>query len=240
MTNTKKKIKTKTLIGYIVSIICLLLCLYITVEVIVASNQNRPPRIFNISVTYVPTESMEPTISSNSYIMFHGTSFDDVKVKDSNNEGDIIIYYSKKNDFYIVHRAIGRGIDENGNKYLICKGDNNTVSDAENVYPAMVYGKYMTTIGFMSIFSGGVNTSAFFVILIIIFIIMVAMQVTSMVISVKKEKLKESKKEEENRIREELKAQILKEELEKLRNQNNTNSIDNNSTSDDNTKEIDS
>ncbi len=240
MTNTKKKIKTKTLIGYIVSIICLLLCLYITVEVIVASNQNRPPRIFNISVTYVPTESMEPTISSNSYIMFHGTSFDDVKVKDSNNEGDIIIYYSKKNDFYIVHRAIGRGIDENGNKYLICKGDNNTVSDAENVYPAMVYGKYMTTIGFMSIFSGGVNTSAVFVILIIIFIIMVAMQVTSMVISVKKEKLKESKKEEENRIREELKAQILKEELEKLRNQNNTNSIDNNSTSDDNTKEIDS
>ena len=240
MTNTKKKIKTKTLIGYIVSIICLLLCLYITVEVIVASNQNRPPRIFNISVTYVPTESMEPTISSNSYIMFHGTSFDDVKVKDSNNEGDIIIYYSKKNDFYIVHRAIGRGIDENGNKYLICKGDNNTVSDTENVYPAMVYGKYMTTIGFMSIFSGGVNTSAVFVILIIIFIIMVAMQVTSMVISVKKEKLKESKKEEENRIREELKAQILKEELEKLRNQNNTNSIDNNSPSDDNTKEIDS
>ena len=239
MTNTKKKIKTKTLIGYIVSIICLLLCLYITVEVIVASNQNRPPRIFNISVTYVPTESMEPTISSNSYIMFHGTSFDDVKVKDSNNEGDIIIYYSKKNDFYIVHRAIGRGIDENGNKYLICKGDNNTVSDTENVYPAMVYGKYMTTIGFMSIFSGGVNTSAVFVILIIIFIIMVAMQVTSMVISVKKEKLKESKKEEENRLREELKAQILKEELEKLRNQNNTNSIEKNSPSDDNTKEID-
>ena len=220
MTNTKKKIKTKTLIGYIVSIICLLLCLYITVEVIVASNQNRPPRVFNISVTYVPTESMEPTISSNSYIMFCGTSFDDVKVKDSNNEGDIIIYYSIKNDFYIVHRAIGRGIDENGNKYLICKGDNNQVSDTENVYPGMVYGKYITTIGFMSIFSGGVNTSAVFIILIIIFIIMVAMQVTSMVISVKKEKLKESKKEEENRLREELKAQILKEELEKLRNQN--------------------
>ena len=238
MTNTKKKIKTKTLIGYIVSILCLLLCLYITVEVIVASNLNRPPRVFNISVTYVPTNSMEPVISANSYIMFHGTSFDDVSVDETN--GDIIIYYSNKNDFYIVHRAIGRGIDENGNKYLICKGDNNPTKDAENVYPAMVYGKYMTTIGFMSIFSGGVNTSAVFVILIIIFIIMVAMQVTSMVISVKKEKLKESKKEEENRIREELKAQILKEELEKLRNQNNTNSIDNNSPSDDNTKEIDS
>ncbi|MCR5647772.1 MAG: signal peptidase I [Acholeplasmatales bacterium] len=240
MTKTKKKIKTKTLIGYIVSIFCLLLCLYITVEVIVASNQNRPPRVFNISVTYVPTESMEPTISSNSYIMFYGASFDDVKVKDSNNEGDIIIYYSNKNDFYIVHRAIGRGIDENGNKYLICKGDNNTIEDAEHVYPAMVYGKYITTIGFMSIFTGGVNTSAVFVILIIIFIIMVAMQVTSMVISVKKEKLKESKKEEENRLREELKAQILKEELEKLRNQKAVDSNQDNSISDENEDKIDS
>ena len=48
-----KKLKKSTIIGYIVSILCLLLCLYITIEVIGANTNNRPPRIFNISVSKI-------------------------------------------------------------------------------------------------------------------------------------------------------------------------------------------
>ena len=77
--SNSKTIKKSTIIGYIVSILCLLLCLYITIEVIVANTNNRPPRIFNISVSYVPTESMEPTISAGSYVMFVGVNQDDIK-----------------------------------------------------------------------------------------------------------------------------------------------------------------
>ena len=60
----------KKIIGYVVSMLSILLCLYITIEVINANTNNRPPKIFGLSVSYVPTPSMEPTIKTGSYIMF--------------------------------------------------------------------------------------------------------------------------------------------------------------------------
>ena len=134
-----KKSKKNSIIGYIVSILCLLLCLYITVEVINANNHNRPPKIFNLSISYVPTSSMEPTIFAEEYVLFKGIKYKDVytgsyATPEENHQyqsGDIIVFYSHKDDKYIIHRAVGRGIDENGNEYIITWGDNNATQDEE-------------------------------------------------------------------------------------------------------------
>ena len=87
---SKKEPLYKKIIGYVVSMLCILLCLYITIEVISANTNNRPPRIFGLSVSYVPTQSMEPTIKAGEYIMFKQADFDSVE------EGDIIVYYNSE------------------------------------------------------------------------------------------------------------------------------------------------
>ena len=199
----------KEAIGYIVSFLCLILCLYITVEVIVANTNNRPPSVFGVSVSYVPTESMEPTIEAGDYVMFTKVNFDDVKVDD-------IVVYKSSDDGFIIHRVIEKNSD-----YLICKGDNNPLEDKEVVTSSMLFGRYVTTLGFMQIFTGGINKNLIFFILILIFILMMIMQGVSIYIKSKTENVKKKHDEEMNLLREELKKEILAEELKKLREENN-------------------
>ena len=191
----KKEPLYKKIIGYVVSMLCILLCLYITIEVVNANTNHRPPRIFGLSVSYVPTASMEPTIKTGDYIMFSQASFDSVS------EGDIIVYYNANE----VTRVIKT------------KGDNNYLADDIEVTPDMIYGKYLTTLGFMAIFSGGINQNLIFFILIVIFALMLGMQIASIFINKKKEQLKDDKEKKKELLREEMKRQILAEELAKLK-----------------------
>lgn len=221
-----KKLKKSSIVGYIVSILCLLLCLYITIEVIVANSNNRPPKIFNCSVSYVPTNSMEPKIKAGDYVFFVGVSPDDVKTgsgtvdeNHKNSDGDIIVYYSEKEDKFIIHRVVGISYDENG-RYFTFYGDNNLLADDLKVRDSMIYGKYVTTLGFMSIFSGGVNTNLIFFILVGIFVIMIIMQVAQIVLKNKAEAIKKKSIDDKNALREELKRQILEEEIAKLKAKN--------------------
>lgn len=202
----KKKGLVHSIIEYILTFLSLLLCIYITTEVIVSNIEDRPPRIFNLSVSYVPTGSMEPTITSSSYVLFKKISFDDVEV------GDIIVYKSNEQDKYIIHRVV-----EKYNDYLITKGDNNIISDTERITSDMVYGKYIMTLGFMSIFSGGISKNIVFFILIIIFILMIIMQIISILVKNKNEQIKKDIEIEKEKIKEELKKQILAEEIEKIK-----------------------
>lgn len=207
----KKKGLVKTIIEYSLSFLCLFLCLYITIEVISANTEGRPPRIFNISVSYVPTASMEPTINSNDYVMFVGADFNSVAVN------DIIVYKSNTENKYIIHRVIEKYED-----YLITQGDNNPIPDSEKITPDMVYGRYVMTLGLMStIFSGGISQNIIFIILVVIFVIMIIMQMVSIVIKNKTEKLKNDIEAEKEQLREELKKEILEEELRKIKEQNN-------------------
>lgn len=207
----KKKGLVKTIIEYSLSFLCLFLCLYITIEIIRANTEGRPPRIFNISVSYVPTASMEPTINSNDYVMFVGADFNSVAVN------DIIVYKSNTENKYIIHRVIEKYED-----YLITQGDNNPIPDSEKITPDMVYGRYVMTLGLMStIFSGGISQNIIFIILVVIFVIMIIMQMVSIVIKNKTEKLKNDIEAEKEQLREELKKEILEEELRKIKEQNN-------------------
>ena len=204
----KKEPLYKKIIGYVVSMLCILLCLYITIEVVNANTNHRPPRIFGLSVSYVPTASMEPTIKTGDYIMFSQASFDSVS------EGDIIVYYNANEVKYIVHRVIEKN---EVTRVIKTKGDNNYLADDIEVTPDMIYGKYLTTLGFMTIFSGGINQNLIFFILIVIFALMLGMQIASIFINKKKEQLKDDKEKKKELLREEMKRQILAEELAKLK-----------------------
>ena len=201
----KQESKIKRIASYVISILCLVLCIFITVEVIAANTQGRPPRVFGVSVSYVPTESMEPTIKAGEYVMYTKTSFNDVNVDD-------IIVYKNSNDMFIIHRVIEKNSD-----YLIAKGDNNPVEDTENVTSDMVYGKYVMTIGILSIFSGGISKNLIFFILIIIFVIMIGMQIVSIVIKNKTDEVNKNIEEKKQVLIEQLKKEILEEELAKLK-----------------------
>ena len=205
----KKKLKAK--ITIILSVLVFVLSLTIIIKVVVANTQHKLPSVFGFSVSYVPTQSMEPTISSDQYILSQSTTFDKVNVD------DIIIYRSNTENRFIVHRVIAKYDD-----YLITKGDNNPIADTEHITSDMVCGKYITTIGFLSIFSGGVNSTVVYVILVILFVILIITQGFSIYIKYKADRIKKQNELRNKQALEELRQEIYKEELEKLRkNQKN-------------------
>lgn len=227
----EKKISPKKLIGYICTGICVILIAYIIIAVIDAKQKNKVPSIFGVSISYVPTDSMKGTIEAGDYVLFTNAKMEDC------NLDDIVVYYNQIEKKNIIHRVIGVVRDgqlitnENykdyisfsdySTDYLITKGDNNLIADTIKVDSTMVYGKYVTTVGFMKIFSGGIDSSVVFMLLFLIFAVIVAVQVVQIVLKHKTEETR--KKNEEAKIQrdkmlEELKQQILKEELEKLKN----------------------
>ena len=199
--------KKSKILGYILTGICLILCLIISVEVIVSGSEQRPPRFFGYSISYVPTNSMEPTIMAGDYILFCEASFDEVNV------GDIIIYRSKEGVMagnFIVHR-----VTEKYGDYLVTKGDFNTISDDEKITPDMVFGKYITTIGILDILSSPQSRVIVFFIVIMTFVVMLGLQFISVILNYKKEKLQVENKQRHDKLIEELREELLKEELEK-------------------------
>lgn len=235
MDETKKKkwLSAKNIILYIFSMLALVLCIYIVSSVIVANSQRRPPRIFGLSISYVPSESMDPVIKKGDYVLFRQASYKEVKVN------DIIIYYNESENKYIIHRVVAKYVDgvveskidgydsmidlvdTEEKNYLVTKGDNNgNVTDKIAVTQKLVYGKYLTVIGFMSIFSKGINQSVIYFVLIGIFIIMIAMQTVSIIIKKKADDAKKQNQEQEQekqKLLDELRQQVLEEELAKIK-----------------------
>ena len=234
--NKKKNIKA--IISYVVGMIALVLCIYIVTEVIIGTSNKRPPRVFGLSVSYVPTGSMEPTIETKSYVLFRSASYKECKMD------DIIVYYNSSESKYIIHRVIGKVVDgelvekssryddatnivhvTDETNYLITMGDNNgNKTDTIAVTKNLVYGKYITGLGFMNIFSSGINPFIIYSILIVIFVIMIGIQTFQLIT---KKKIDDAKKQNEDlkeQLIEDLRKQVLEEELAKLRaNKENTN-----------------
>lgn len=206
----ENKLTKKDIISYIISAICMILCILITIEVISANVSKRPPRIFGYSISYVPTQSMEPVIMAGDYVLYKKATFNSVE------ENDIIVYRSS-DDIYIIHEVITKNTEDG---YIIAKGVNNTLADDEKVTADMIYGKYIMTIDFLDFLSGGVNQNAIFVILIGIFVIMLIMQTVSVIVKKKTEDINKKSEEDKKLLLEQLKNEIIAEELEKLRKQN--------------------
>lgn len=227
----KEQNKVKAIISYAIGMVALVLCIYIVSSVIVATTEKRPPRIFGLSVSYVPTGSMEPTIETKSYVLFRKASYKECKVD------DIIVYYNSKESKYIIHRVIGKvtngelvakssRYDEANiivnvtteTDYLITMGDNNgNNSDSIAVTKNLVYGKYVTGLGFMNIFSSGINPVVIYSILIVIFLIMIGIQTFQLITKKKVDDAKKQNEDLKEQLLEELRKQVLEEELQKIK-----------------------
>ena len=209
----KYKKLIKKIVSGAITFLCALAVVLTCVEVVSASKAGRPPRMFGYSISYVPTDSMEPTISVGDYVIFKKITFDEV------NENDIIIYRSKAtktNGMFIIHRVM-----EKHDTYLIVQGDNNIIPDKEQVTSDMVYGIYLDDVGFLTALTNGTGRNTLFVIIFVLFAAIAGLQVFATFVKGKKEEIEKQTEDLKKQALEEMKAQILKEELERLRSQNN-------------------
>lgn len=116
-----KKIKTGNLI-LILSIIFLIFVLFLKIYF-----PDRKIQPFGITILKVSSNSMKPTLKKDDYIV--------IKKQKDYEIGDIITFKSKE-DCLITHRII-----EKYENVFITKGDNNNISDDEQVKMGVILGK---------------------------------------------------------------------------------------------------
>ena len=200
--------KLSNIIQYVLIGLTVIFCFYLSIEVVVAVKNELPVSLFSYSISYVPTNSMEDEIMPGDYVLFKKTDFSKV------NENDVIVYKSKSDDMYgkfIIHRVI-----EEHEDYFITKGDNNPLPDDEVITSDMVIGKYICVIGFMKGLSD--NKTLFIVILFVVIISLFGSQIVTNYLKKKREEIKENNELEKQALLEQLRKEILEEELEKIRN----------------------
>ncbi len=188
--------------------ICILLTCYMLICNIVAVKKEKPVSYFGYSYSYVPTESMYPTIKAGDSIIFKKVSYDDISL------GDIIVYKSMEGQtkgLYIVHRVI-----EITNDGFIVQGDNNLIPDDELVTESKLIGKYVRTFNFLNIGKLASNKSIIYGILVVFFAIIIISESVNIYLAKNKNKLKENIKtktdlELKNEVLEEMKQELLKE-----------------------------
>ena len=197
------------IITVITVVLFVLAILTITVSMISASN-GTPVNIFGYTLSYVPTESMEPTIKKDSYIIIKKASANTMA------EGDIIVYKSLEGEtkgMLIVHRIYS--VTTEG---FVMKGDNNYIVDPEVVTSDMVYGKFVSNADLLNKLSFNINRTFIFVIVIIMLLAFTIIQFVNVLIVFKQKETEKQKEELKNILLEKMKNEIYQEELEKLKN----------------------
>ena len=124
---TKKRLLTSLRLLPSILWWCALLLTALVIGVFISANfRGEVPRIFGYSVMHIVSDSMEPTIERDSYILIKRV--DPATVK----ENDIICFYSTDSAIYgcpNTHRVIGEPILEDGEYFYVTKGDKSPVPD---------------------------------------------------------------------------------------------------------------
>lgn len=200
--------KVSKFISYILLGVCIFLCFYVSFQIVVAIKRDLPVSLFSYSVSYVPTNSMEDEIMPGDYVLFKKTEFGQVDVN------DVIVYKSKSGNMkgnYIIHRVI-----EEHNGYFITQGDNNPLPDEEHITADMIVGEYVKVVSFI-----GFIVDHKTLIVVILFILVIVSLLSQYATNYLKKKQKENEEEQlikKEQLLEQLKQEILEEELEKIRN----------------------
>lgn len=206
--------KGKKILKIIISMIsgCLFLfSILVLVTYISANKQGKLPMIFNCTISSVPTESMKPTLIPGDYIFLQKVKYENIEVD------DIIVYKSKKSNIFIIHRVVS--ITEEG---LVMQGDNNLKVDDEVVTKDMVQGKYCKTLFNLSNISILDNKNLMFGVLFLLFGVIIVTQIFGVYAQMKNEKNKQEVEKLKQEVLEEMKKEILAEELEKLKKDKKT------------------
>lgn len=204
----------KKIIKYIITCVLLIIIsilTYFVISNVVAKKNNTISSFFGFSVSYVPSESMEPTIEKGSTVLFKKDDFSNAK------ENDIIVYKNDELNIYVIHRI---KYYEN-NKGFVMQGDNNKTVDT-NKDGSILYvnqnnyvGKYLKTVSVFSINSTLSRTIIFILAILTTFFIMVT-EIFSFIRNVK-----DNKKENNVKIDDKEKELLRKEILEELKKEMN-------------------
>lgn len=185
----------------------MLTVIYMVICNIVAFKKERPVNYFGYSYSYVPTQSMEPTIMAGDTVIFKKCKYEDLKV------GDIIVYRSKEGQtkgMYIIHR-INRICDD-GFEML---GDNNHgIVDDEHITKDMVMGKYIRTFNFLNIGKLASNKNIIFGLLALFFLGIIILETINIFLTQRNNALKKKKEAIKEQLLSDMKAELMKEILE--------------------------
>lgn len=195
-------------IGNIVTVALFALCIWIIIKSTLAAKQNRPAFYFNYAISVVASDSMVPTFKKDDLIIYKKIDIIDVQI------GDIVVFRDITDGKSITHRVVSQ---ESVNPLsYITQGDANDAPlrdgtliidriTAENLYGKVIH--YGSFLGIGKLVNDG--RGILFILVIIGFLILALMEVKNIYLTLKK-----SKEEEiENKMREELKNQLLEEGL---------------------------
>lgn len=199
-----KQIKIEKTIGKIFKTITLaLLGMLLIINLIMLYQTNikhaEIPRIGNISVFNIVSESMEKAINVNDLIVIKKCSEDEIQ------KGDIITY--KKEDGSIVTHRIVKINKENGQNVYTTKGDNNEVEDDEKIKHEQVHGKYLFKIKGIGKFAQDLQKNNVLISVVLIIIIFVILKNGN-----------DKKKETRKKVREKYDIKKKRDEYNKKRN----------------------
>ena len=199
--------KLSKIISYVLIVICTFLCFYISFQIVVAIKNDLPVSLFSYSISYVPTDSMEDEIMPGECVLFKKTSFEQIDVN------DIIVYKSKSGNMegkYIIHRVV-----EEHEGYFITQGDNNPLPDEENITSDMIVGEYIKVVKFVGFINK--NKTLIAVFLFVFVVIGLLSQFVTSYIKKQKEQNQLEQEQSKQELLNQLRKQILEEELEKIK-----------------------
>lgn len=94
----------------------------------------------------VLTSSMKPNYGPGTFLVVKPTAFDSLKV------GDVITYQIESGRADVItHRILSVGADQEGNRTLITKGDNNSLADENPVTEVQVRGKLFYAVPYVGV-----------------------------------------------------------------------------------------
>ena len=191
----------------------LIASLYLIICNIVAMRNDKPVRIFGYSYSYVPTESMEPTIKAGDSIIFKKAPYSSLEI------GDIIVYQSKTGNtkgMYIVHRIV-----EETEYGFVMRGDNNPTSDPEIINESMYVGKYVRRFNLFNVSKILNNKGVIYGILILFFLGIMILESANIFLAAQKKRQKNIVPHNEvEDIKQELLSEMREEILKEI-NENN-------------------
>ena len=129
----------RSILEWLILIVAFGVLTYIFIE----TYQGKAPNFFGKNILHVVTGSMEPTISTDDYILV------DRKYVGPLKQDDIIAYYTEDPEIYgklVIHRIIG--INPDGT--YVTQGDANLVADELAVRQEQVLGLYVERIMFLN------------------------------------------------------------------------------------------
>ena len=206
------KIIKRSVTVLLVGILVLLIGVLITNTV--ALSKNQLSSFFGYTISYVPTESMEPTIRAGETVLIKKGGFEKTQV------GDIIVYKNNEENKYIIHRVTR--ILEDGT--LRVKGDNDYTNPKEDnviITKDNYYGKYVSTVNFLNLKSLVKNKSFILPICILIYLIAVVSEGISIAKRIKAKNEEKLKALNNTKSMDDIKAELLEEIKAELMEENN-------------------